>query len=274
MRNVRGRLLVFDPLAPPYVRAQTYVDANPPAVLSDEFYNPVQDALARLYGAAAGYSTSLSYEEFLLLHFTAVTPAVGDAFGVELGVITNPGGGFEYLSTSPASANQHGVYRIRGTASGYRGGAPGFQVGDALRYVDTRRWIFRARIRCSNFSVLTTSPPGLVAGLGALSSSLPCWLADATGFWTTFWDGGATVTAIPTVNDEWVTLWIAHRDGDGVVRWYLKRDSDPLPLLLDTQTLATPGLVNVRRYVRYLVNNTAIDLDNIELDNISLGVER
>jgi hypothetical protein len=274
MRDVRWRLLVFDPLAPPYVRAKTYVDANPPAVLSDEFYNPVQDALARLYGAAAGYSTSLSYEEFLLLHFTAVTPAVGDAFGVELGVITNPGGGFEYLSTSPASANQHGVYRIRGTASGYRGGPPGFQVGDALRFIDTRRWIFRARVRCSKFSVLTGGDPGLVTGLGSYSSGLPIWAANNTGFWSYQWDGGNAASAIPTVDDEWVTLWIACRDADAQVRWYLKRDADPLPILIDTRTLTTAALHNCRRYLKYGVTGAAVDLDYVEIDSISLGVER
>jgi hypothetical protein len=56
----------FDPLAFPFVRAQTYVDPNPPAVLADEFFNPTQDALARFYGAAVGYSTSLVNDEFVL----------------------------------------------------------------------------------------------------------------------------------------------------------------------------------------------------------------
>lgn len=265
---------MFDPLAPPYVRAQTYVDANPPVVLADEFYNPVQDALARLYGAAAGYSTSLSYEEFTRLVLTAVVPTIGDPFGDELAVLTNPGGGFTFLSTSPSSANQHGVYLVRGVASGNRGGGTGFQVVDGRRYAGMLRWIFRCRVRCSKFSVISTSPPGLVLGIGALTDSLPSWVADGTGFWTTFWDGGATTTAVPTTDGEWVTLWVAHRDGDGKVRWYLKRDTDPLPLLLDTQTLTTKNLTSIRRYLRYLVTGGAVDLDNIEIDSISLGVER
>lgn len=265
---------MFDPLAPPYVRAQTYVDGNPPPVLSDEFYNPVQDSLARLYGAALGYSTSISYEEFLLLHFSAVVPAAGDAFGVELGVLSNPGGGFEYLSTAPASANQHGVYQVRGVAPGDRGGAPGFQVGDALRYLGTLRWIFRCRVRCSKHAVLTGADPGLVVGLGSFTSGLPVWIANGSGIWAYQWDGGNAASAVPTVDGQWVTLWITCRDGDGKVRWYLKRDADPLPILVDTRTLTTPELVNSRRYMKYGVTAGAVGLDSIEVDNISLGAER
>lgn len=265
---------MFDPLAPPYVRAQTFVDANPPAVLADEFYNPVQDALARLYGAAAGYSTSLSCEEFCLLTLSATAPAAGDQFGTELGVLSNPAGGSEYLSVTPTGPGEHGVYRVRGVAAGDRGGPPGFEVGDGLRYLDARRWIFRCRLRCSKFSVLTGADPGLVTGLNSFASGLPIWLANASGFWAYQWDGGNAVSTIPTVDNEWVTLWIACRDADAKVRWYLKRDTDPLPILVDTRTLTTPVLVNCRRYLKYGVTMGAGALDFVEVDNISLGAER
>ena len=137
--------------------------SNPPAVTAAEFYNPVQDFIARLYGAAAGYSTSLSYEEFLL-NAPGVAPAVGDPFGTELGVISNPMGGSIYTPVPAVGPNEHGVYRIFGVAAGDRGGPPGFQVGDGLRYLGARRWIFRCRLRCSKFSVLTGADPGAPTG--------------------------------------------------------------------------------------------------------------
>ena len=264
---------MFDPLAPPYVRAQTYVDANPPAVTAAEFYNPVQDFLARLYGASAGYSTSLSYEEFLL-DSPGAAPPVGAPFGVELGVISNPAGGSIYSPVTTTGPGEHGVYRVFGVAAGDRGGPPGFQVGDALRYLDARRWIFRCRLRCSKFSVLTGADPGLVTGLGSFASGLPIWIANNTGMWAYQWDGGNFVSTIPTVDNEWVTLWITCRDADAKVRWYLKRDTDPLPILVDTRTLTTAVLVNCRRYLRYGVTMAALTTDSIEVDNISLGAER
>lgn len=264
---------MFDPTVFPYVRAQTYVDANPPEVLADEFFNPVQDGIARLYGADTGYSTSISYEEFEVNKALTV-PVSGDLIGQELACISNPGGNFQYRSIAPGQPNMHGVIQIDGVGAGARGGAPGFEMGDAPRYIGTLRWIFCCRVRCSTFGTISTAPPGLVLGLGSLTSTHPSWIADGTGFWTTFWDGGATPTAIPTVDNEWVNLWIACKDGDGVVRWYLKRDTDPAPMLMDTQTLTTPLLVSVTRYVRILVTGGAVAADNVELDKISLGVER
>ncbi len=267
---------MFDPTLPPYVPAQNYVDANPPAVLADEFYNPTQDSIARIYGGLSGYSTSLCNEEFLLPQPTVI-PAIGDPFGVELSCFNNPGASFEFQSVSATAAGMHGVYRIDGVAAGDRGaGIDGFGVADNQRNVGQLRWIFRSRVRCSKFSTIKTAPPGLVFGLGPINAGqpLPSWIADGTGFWTTFWDGGATVTAIPTVDGQWVDLWIAQKNGDGVVRWYLKRDADPIPLLLDTQTLTTKTIAAAKRYFRYLVNNTAVAGDYIEIDNISLGCER
>jgi hypothetical protein len=130
-------------------------------------------------------------------------------------------------------------------------------------------------VRCSNFAVTSGGgDPGLVAGLGSFAGNLPIWYANAAGFWGILWDGGSTLTTIPTVDDEWVTLWITCRDADGKVRWYLKHDTDPLPILVDTRTLTDPVLVNVRRYIGYQVTMAAVDLDNVEIDNISLGVER
>lgn len=264
---------MFDPLAFPFVRAQTYVDGNPPAVLSDEFYNPTQDALARLYGSYSGYSTSLCSDEFLKLQLSAVTPAAGDPFGTELAVITNPGG-FEFLSVTPSGINQHGIYRVRGNGAGDRGGAPGFKVGDGTRYIGTLRFIYRARVRCSKFSVIDPAA-GLYFGLGDISTfNFPAWIADGTGFWITFWDGGATTTAIPTVDDEWVTLWITCRDADGIYRWYLKRDTDPLPILVDTQTPTDPNLTRARRFMRYQVTAGAANVDYVEIDTMSLGAQR
>lgn len=266
----------FDPLALPFQRVQTYVDANPPEVLSDEFYNPAQDALARFWGGVAGYSTTLNNEEFILPVGTTV-PASGDPFGLELAVFNNPAGSYQFQSAPVLSQGMHGVYRVDGVAAGARGGGvDGFGVADAARYIGTLRWLFRARVRFSKFSILSTAPPGLVVGLGPINAAqpLPSWLADGTGFWTTFWDTGATVTAIPTVDDEWVTLWIGVKDADGVARWYLQRDTDPLPLLLDTQTLGTASIGLAKRYFRNLVKAGAAAADYFEIDSIGMICER
>jgi hypothetical protein len=263
---------MFTPLAYPYVRAQTYVDSNPPAVLSDEFYNPTQDAIARIYGAHTGYSTSLSYEEFERYALVSV-PVIGSAFGEEMAVLSV--GGSTIGSANATGPNEHGIIEIAGQAPGARGGAPGFQVADAERNLGTKRWIQRWRVRCSKFSVLTTSPPGLVVGLGTLASTLPSWVADGTaGFWNTFWDGGATTTTLATTDGEWVDLWITLEDADGICRWYYKRDADPLPSLADTQTLATTNLVGVRRYLQNIVTAGASDIDYVQVDAASMGCER
>lgn len=265
---------MFDPLAPPYVRAQTYADGSAPAVLSGDFYNPVQDTIARLYGGVAGYSTLALYEDFLQPVVTAVvpTPGANDPFGRDFRVQRNTGSGFKFLSVDPTGPNQYGVYQILGVANGNRGGDPGFLVTDSSSTAGTLRWIFRARLRCSNFSPLTITPPGLVVGTGA--GVLPSWAADSTGFWIYRWEGNVGTSTIATVPGQWVTLWITLRDGDGKVRWYLKRDSDPAPLLVDTRTLASPDQPLVRRFLAYQVGNTAVAADNIEIDNISLVVER
>lgn len=266
---------MFDPTIYPYVRAQTYVDANPPAVLSDEFYNPTQDALARLYGGLSGYSMANSNEEFVFRKLSGA-PAVGDRFGLELSVLTNPGGAFLTASTTPSGPNEHGVIRVLGAAAGARGGAPGFRVGEALRNVGTVRWIARWRVRCSAFATLETAPPGLQLAVGDLTSAnFPAWLADGTtGFWVTFWDGGTTTTAVPTVDNEWINLWITLEDADGVCRWYYKRDTDSAPILADTQTLTTTNLTALQRWLRYQVTAGAAAADNIELDCIGFCTQR
>ena len=156
--------------------------------LRRRFYNPVQDALARVFtGLRPGYSTSLSYEEFTRLVLTAVVPTIGDPFGDELAVLlTNPGGGFTFLSASPSSANHGRLSCARGRL---------WQTEAAVLDSSGRRPALR---RHAALDLPVPSPlqqvqcdidvtPGLVLGIGALTDSLPSWLADGTGFWTTFW---------------------------------------------------------------------------------------
>lgn len=266
---------MFDPLAFPYVRAQTYTDGAAPAVLSGVFYNPVQDAIARLYGGVAGYSTLLLYEEFIQQQAANVpVPGTFVPFGRDLRVLRNTASGCQFASVDPTGPNQYGVYQISGVANGNRGGSPGFIVTGSDCWGGTLRWIFRARIRCSNFSPLTISPPGLVVGFEAWISGLPVWAASSTGFWQYSWDGGTAVSTIATIAGQWVTLWISHRDGDGQIRWYIKRDFDPLPILVDTRALTDSAHVVVNPWVQYQVTGAAVAGDNIQIDNISLIMER
>lgn len=266
---------IFTPLAYPYVRAQTYADANPPAVLSDEFYNPTQDALATYYGGLVGYSQTNSNEEFVRWIVTA-TPIVGDRIGSDLTVFANPGGGFSIASVAATGPNEHGVLQIYGTAAGGRGGAPGFRAGECPRNVGLLRWIMRVRVRCSNFAVLENAPPGLQIATGDLTSfNYPAWLADATtGFWVAVGQTAPFVTTVPTVDGEWITLWITLEEADGVCRWYYKRDADPVPVLEYTETLTVPSLVGMQRWLRYQVTAGAVGADNIELDSSGLCTQR
>lgn len=264
---------MYDPLAFPYTRSQTYVDGAAPAVLSGDFYNPVQDTLAHLYGGFAGYSTLVLYEEFVQPVMTPVLPLGADVpFGRDLQVVAFPG--WKYQSVDPTGPNQYGVYQILGAANGDRGGSPGLKVSGPDMWVGTLRWVFRARVSCSNFSPLTTSPPGLVVGTGVWNAGSPLWAASSTGFWIYQWDGGFASSSIPTVPGQWVTLWITVRDGDGKVRWYLKRDSDPAPVLVDTRTMTSPDQLTVNRVLAYQIGGTAVASDNVQVDNISLVVER
>lgn len=266
---------MYDPTEFPYVRAQTYVDDNPPAVLSDEFYNPVQDALARMFGGMAGYSTSVSNEEFVLSK-TGSAPAAGDRFGQELTVLTNPGSNFLTATVTPTGPNEHGIVQVYGAGGGDRGGSPGFRTGEAPRFVDTLRWIMRWRVRCSNFTTLESAPPGLQLASGDLTTfNYPAWLADGTtGFWITVGQAGPYTTAVPTVDGEWIDLWVAVKDADAECRWYYKRDADPLPVLVRQETLTSPSLQEMQRWMRYQVTGGAAAVDNIELDCVGFNAER
>lgn len=265
----------FDPLAFPFQRAQTYVDANPPEVLSEEFYNPVQDALARLFGGIAGYSTSICNDEFVFpqdfgLGADGSGLPPGSPFGTELAVFLNKGGHFNYGSVLVPSAGMFGVYQVRGFVAGDRGAGSGFAVGDSARYLGTNRWLFRARVRINTFATLNLFYTGLgVAGI------YPLWVADDSGFWQTSADAGGLATAFPTVDDQWVTLWIGCKDADAVVRFYYQRDGvDAIPVLADTRTLMTASLVSAQRMFRYFVKNTAAGSDYIEIDSIGMICER
>lgn len=266
---------LFTPLLFPYVRAQTYADNNPPPVLSDEFYNPAQDALALLYGGLAGYSQTNSNEEFVRWIVTAV-PSVGDRLGSDLTVFANPGGNFTIASVAATGPNEHGVLRISGTGAGARGGAPGFRAGECPRNVGLLRWIFRARVRCSNFAVLENAPPGLQLATGDLTVfNYPAWLADATtGFWVAVGQAAPVTTTAATVDNEWITLWITLEDADAVCRWYYKRDADPVPILAHSETLTTPNLTGMQRWLRNQVTAGAVAADNTELDSSGLCTQR
>jgi hypothetical protein len=269
----------FDPLSFPYVRAQTYVDLNPPAVLAEEFYNPVQDALARAMGADAGYSTTATNDEFVLpvLFIGRAGPGVpvGSPFGTLFAVYTTTTQ-YDFGSTALPTAGAHGVYRIQGFADGNRGAGHGFGVQDALRYLGTFRWLFRSRVRVGKYSTLAAT--GLAIGLGDLTvANFPTWIADNSGFWQTFCDSGSNPTTLSTAGMDgvWITLWIGLRDADGIVRFYYQRDGiDTVPQLADTYTLTTTNLTSVCQTMRYIVNNTAVAADYVDVDSLGMICER
>jgi hypothetical protein len=148
-------------------------------------------------------------------------------------------------------------------------------VADAARNVGQMRWLFRMRLRVNKYSHLAAN--GLVLGVGTLASNNPIWIADSTGNWMNYTQDGANGSAFPTVDGQWVTLWIGCKDADLRIRFYYMRDGvDLLPVLSDTYLLTAPHgtFSSIERTFRYLVNNTALAADYVQVDNIGMICER
>lgn len=247
---------MWDPTKFPYVRVQTYADRSAPVVLADEFYNPVQDNLAWLFGAAAGQSASIATDDFVI-ESTAVS-TVGSRVGSDFTItsITNT----QAYSLAAVQAGECGVWNINGT-----GGAQDFKMADGTCAIGAaNRFIWAARVQCLNRALLDNTT-GIVVGLGDLSIfNYPAFIADGThANWQAFSDAGGADTGIPVGSGAWIWLWIA-RGLDGITRWYVKRDADALPLLVASMTLPDNAFTThpASRYLRFkTTSSTALAID-------------
>ena len=166
---------MYDPTLFPYVRVQNYLDDNPPQVTSSDFYNPAQDSIAQLFGAACGLSCSIACDEFDRESpgLVAVNGQVGTDF--TLYTATNA----EALSTSAIASGDHGIWKLQSNAASFK-----LIIRDNMVFPGTRRFLFGARVRftgSANFE--TRANEGVVVGMwGAAADSLPAPLKPANGY--------------------------------------------------------------------------------------------
>lgn len=263
---------MFDPLVFPYVRAQNYADNAPPQVLSDEFYNPAQDAIARLFGGLVGQSTSLATDEFERPFVYAVALAGGELFGEQFQVLAAPGPtNMRAQSQAPSLAGDHGVARCVVDAGA---AAANIAVGDNSCFIGaSRQYIWVAKVRVLSRARLETVPnEGVMVGLGDTTSGLGAFVGgNDQANWQVHLAGVYTDTAVPLANDTWYWLAIA-RQTDGNVRFYIDSGTG---WALVPGTANVPGAIpGARRYFRFNETAAAVILDYAEIDHFSRGIER
>lgn len=263
---------MFNPTLLPYVRVQSYSDNIAPDVLADEFYNPVQDNLARLFGAGSGSSTSIACEEF-----DRESPGLvgaGAQFGTELNL--NTATNAEALSTSAIAAGDHGVWKAQAIL------AAAFEVivRDNMVFPGARKYIWTARVRFTgraNFE--SRANEGFVFGLwAAAADTLPAFRGggDVANIWAYYFDGGDVFvdTGVALIDDEWYTLVITRDGTDNKVRFYVGTGTTA-PTLRVTSTNPLGGsITGARRFLK--VEGTAGSGvgDGFWVDKIARGIER
>lgn len=260
--------MTWDPEAFPYVRAQTYADDNPPDVLADEFYNPVQDSLARLYGGMAGISTSTVWDEFDRPFQTSSPGASGDQFGTDFALTalaTNCRG-----KSVGTSSSGHGVAQASPTVNGSFAltAADTYSLIGANRlFIQTARVIVIGRARLA-----TLADEGSVIGLGDVASNLPGFvLGSDDPNWYTSYGGTTTDSGVAQVDGDHVTLIIARKDGS--IRWYILPEGGSLTLVR-TEADAS-ALVDTRRYFNVEDNTgSAVLNDGLYIDHYGRVIER
>lgn len=256
---------MFNPLSYPYVRAQNYTDGGLPKVSSDEFYNPTQDLIARLYGAATGQSCSIRTEEFDRESGGLVTSGM---FGTQLNlsVCTNA----KTFSTATITPGDHGVWQISVDTKG----AFDFIAQDNSSFVGALSFIWTAKVKLGFRARLdTVANEGFALGLGGIALGLPSFVAGKDkANWQAFVGTKFFDTGIPVVNNAWVWL-IINRLPDGVVRFYIK-DSALAPKLVASESFPA-ALTSCRRYVRMRETaGLALANDFFQIDMYARGIER
>lgn len=269
---------MFDPLIFPYQRVNAgagYADGQ--MVTAGDFYNPVQDAIARLYGAAAGRSMSINTEE-LDRESNAIVVA-GGLFGTQLSLHTATNG--QAFSVSPIAVGDHGIWKAQVPPAG-GGAAFDLVVWDNPAFIGNRQYIWSSRVRfvgSANFESVANE--GVVVGLwSAVADTLPAfrWGPDAgLGEWLAYYnDGGDNFvqTGVQLQDDTWYTLVIARQSGDNKVRYYIGTGTNA-PALVATSTVALGGSITAaRRFMRCRGTAAAADLDGFWMDFYKRGIER
>ncbi len=256
---------MFNPLAYPYVRARNYTDGGLPKVLSDEFYNPTQDLIAKLYGAATGQSCSIRTEEFDRESGGFVKSGM---FGTQLNISTCVNA--KALSTTALSPGEHGIWQVSVDAKG----SFDFIAQDNTCFIGVLPFLWTAKVKLgARLRLDTVANEGFAVGLGGTITGLPSFLAGKDkANWQAFVGTKFFDTGVPVVDNAWVWMHIT-REVDGTVRFYLKDNAMP-PKLVASESF--PGsLTSCRRYIRMQDSaGLALANDFFQIDMYARGIDR
>lgn len=291
---------MFDPLAFPYVRIKDYDPQTggllSPVVTATEFYNPTQDELINLYHGHIGYVASIVTDDFETESAGLVGVVAGGRFGKSHLVktstnsqafsIPDPQDRLPPLAPGAAlSVGDQGVWRINTPAdSGFD-----FEVQDASAFIGTGQFLLSCKVRLGNRAHMgpVIDPPGapppqnqgLIIGLSTRETSLPAFLAGSNKPNWQCWannvltDSGVAIDPAPGQPPTWFWLFIG-RKADNTVRWYIKKPTDPLPVLVNSQVWGA-SFTEGRRYLRFLDNtNLAVKGDFLDIDFFARAASR
>lgn len=193
---------VCDPRTFPYVRIQNYADGVAPAVLSAEFYNPVQDYQAALFGGAVGQSWSMVTEEFLL--DPAVAQVANGRFGQQLTIRTASSANANTVSAPGAGA--HGVWQSLVLAD-----PSSFVASDTDSNIGTADFLWSAKVRFNNNTSLpdfaNRIDEGFVIGMDNVATGLPAWvMGKDSPNWNYLQGGAFQDSGVAWAKNTWYTL--------------------------------------------------------------------
>ncbi len=262
---------MFNPLAYPYVRATTYSDGIAPAVLSDQFYNPTQDAIARLFGANGGVSTTMLFDDFSREGTAGAGGQVGTDFSMSTG--TN-------ATASHASGiadGDHGIWYLRNSVGG---AAHDIILRDGDTFVGARQFIWTARVRFlgrANFE--TRANEGVVVGLwGGAGGTNPAFrTGSAHANWWAYYNDGADQfidTGIQMIDDTWFTLIVTRDVADNKLRWYIGTGISAPALVATSPAAYNAAMASCRRFVRCRGTAGSAAGDGFYIDKFNAGIER
>lgn len=259
---------IFDPEQPPYYRVGLYSDGFKP-VLSDTFYNPVQDMIAALYGARSGLSFSIETEEFLK---SQAFPLSTGTFGSQLSLLTlkntQAGEGLSIAGSQGEIGYWYGKTVTPGTPFFFGATEPNVYFG-------ARQFMWCASLRMmpqANVDPVSTLP-GVSGFTLGLSEAGPAFIvgSDQTN-WQILLDGVLYDTGEPFFDGARYFLVIARR-ADFMLRFYI----GPIGVNL-TKVLEKPSptnLVQGKRYVSLQGKSAGITgMTTVQFDSYSRVVER
>lgn len=263
---------MFDPTEYPYARVLTYSDGIAPVVTSDEFYNPTQDHLGRLFGAQGGISTTMHTDDF-------TREGAGIVAGGQVGTdFTMYTGTNAVAATSSGIADgDHGIWYLRNNVGGV---AHDILLRDGDNFVGARQFIWTARVRFLGRAAFETrANEGVVVGMWALGGGTNPAFRAGSNFanWYAYYNDGADQfidTGVQMIDDTWYTLIITRKVLDNKLRWYIGTGISAPTLKAVSPAAYNSAITSCRRFVRNVGTAASAALDGFFIDKYSAGIER